>query len=82
MEQLSEQPDMKIGIYDDRDVESCECTSKGDGRHCISLNLPRLRFLGNVISCAEDGGTTSDASIFQQQMKQHAATSLSAKSLA
>jgi len=61
----------KVGIFDDHDVESCEYTNKGDGRHYKILNLPRIRLLGNILSCAASETTTAAA--FNEQMRQYAA---------
>ena len=46
---LPEMPGIKIGIFNDHDVEQCQHTR--DGRHYHESILLRLRMLGNQIQC-------------------------------
>lgn len=48
--QLRNSP-LKIAVFNDHDIESCEYTMKGDGRHYHKLNLARVRLLGNYLDC-------------------------------
>lgn len=42
---------LKVGIFNDHDIESCSYTGEQDGRHYHALNLVRIRLLGNVLKC-------------------------------
>mmetsp|Transcript_33569 Transcript_33569/g.73962 ORF Transcript_33569/g.73962 Transcript_33569/m.73962 type:complete len:398 (+) Transcript_33569:180-1373(+) len=42
---------LKVGIFNDHDIESCSYTGELDGRHYHALNLVRIRLLGNVLKC-------------------------------
>ena len=44
---LSQQ--LKVIIYNDRDMQDCGYTRPGDGRHYHALNLARIRLLGHYI---------------------------------
>jgi hypothetical protein len=48
---LPEITGVKIGIFNDHDVEQCQHTEYGDGRHYHESILLRLRMLGNQIQC-------------------------------
>jgi hypothetical protein len=48
---LPEMPGIKIGIFNDHDVEQCQHTQMEDGRHYHESILLRLRMLGNQIQC-------------------------------
>lgn len=42
---------LKLDVFNDHDVQSCNYTREGDGRHYHPLNLLRLRLLANQLSC-------------------------------
>eukprot|EP00581_Thalassiosira_minuscula_P018212 CAMPEP_0183716766 /NCGR_PEP_ID=MMETSP0737-20130205/10541_1 /TAXON_ID=385413 /ORGANISM="Thalassiosira miniscula, Strain CCMP1093" /LENGTH=569 /DNA_ID=CAMNT_0025946069 /DNA_START=12 /DNA_END=1721 /DNA_ORIENTATION=+ len=44
-------PSLKIAVFDDHDLETCETTAVEDGRHHHPINLARIRLLGNHLDC-------------------------------
>lgn len=44
---------LRIAVFNDHDLQSCETTREGDGRHHHPLNLARMRLLGNYIDCMQ-----------------------------
>jgi len=52
VDDLEEQPGMYVGVFNDHDVQHCNYTKEGDGRHYHTLNLLRIRLLANYLQCA------------------------------
>ena len=44
-------PHLTVAIYNDHNIQSCDYTEKKDGLHFHSMNLARIRLLGNMIQC-------------------------------
>jgi len=44
-------PSLKMAVYNDHDLQSCETTVAKDGRHHHPINLARARLLGNYLDC-------------------------------
>lgn len=43
--------ELKMEIFNDHDVQSCQYSEPNDGRHYHPLNLMRIRLLANMIQC-------------------------------
>ena len=59
---------LKIGIYDDSVIQSCDYTEVLDGRHYLPLNLVRIRLLANILDYASKMTQTE----FHEQMIEYA----------
>jgi len=55
-----EEGNLTVQVFNDHDLESCEYTREGDGRHYHALDLTRLRYLANVIMCYLDDAPEMD----------------------
>lgn len=42
---------LKMAVFNDHDMQSCDTTTSSDGRHHYKMNLARARLLGNYINC-------------------------------
>lgn len=45
---------MYVGVFNDNQIQQCEHTAVGDGLHYHTLNLLRIRLLGNYLQCARN----------------------------
>jgi len=69
---LPDIPDLKVGVYNTHDLQSCPYTPMKDGRHYRQLALIEVRLLANILDCADMTWNTT----FQSQMKDLAAKSI------
>ena len=44
---------LTVDIYNDHDMEKCAYTSKWDGLHYHTLQIPRIRMLAHMIKCLD-----------------------------
>lgn len=42
---------LKIALYNDHDMQTCQYTGRGDGRHYHVLQWPRIRLLAHMVQC-------------------------------